>query len=152
MNMYVVATGMINEAVRVFSTRRRAVRWASDSSNHFFVYQFEVNGEGRKLVWGWNLTERQCQEISILMPKMYVKTPPEMYARAVRKLLRMNPHWTVRILSDKIGRTEKWFEELLENNPEPPIPVAEDRMDDSQDDRGKQPQSHPSSYPEYGQD
>ncbi len=148
MNMYVVTAGPINEAVRVFRRYSEAVKWAEDVKNHFHIYEFEVDGDGRRLVWGWNLTEQQCAEISIMMPKMYVKTPPEMLVRAVRKILKNNPHWTIKTLAEKIGRTEKWFEELFENNPEPPMPVAEVRQDDSQDDRGKSAQSHPSSAPD----
>lgn len=147
MNMYVVTAGPINEAVRVFSTRSRAVKWALECRNHLYVYEFGVNSDHRALVWAYNLTDKQCVEVNIMMPKMYVKTPPEMLARAIRGILKNNPHWTMKTLSEKVGRTERWVEELLENNPEPPMPVAEVRGDVQEDDRGKLPQSHPSAAP-----
>lgn len=119
--MYVVTASPIDEVVRVFRRFNEAVQWAEGPNNHFRIYEYEVDGDGRRLVWAYNLTEKQCIEISIMMPKMYVKTPPEMLARAIRKLLKNNQHWTMKTLSEKVGRTERWAEELLENNPEPEV-------------------------------
>jgi hypothetical protein len=143
----------VDETVAILTDERKAIKMADSYGNGFTVRGFKLDDNDMScgwLVWMRGVSESQIEHANIIASKKYVKTPPEVYAKALRQLLAQG--YSLEDLSRRIEKPVKWLQNILLNNPEPSIPPAEVTKDevvlDDSGDRGKRG-SADWSGPEY---
>lgn len=129
-NVYVVSD--LSGVIITCSTYAKALAWVEQFPNSKFrIHEYEVDTENERLLYMTGATEAQCAQITSMTSRRYVKTPPGMYAKAVRHILKSNPELTLQVLAERIDKSVDWLEEILRNNPEPHISAAEVLKDEA---------------------
>lgn len=67
------------------------------------------------------MTRREQRNLlvsQVIQSAQRVPTSPEDYRKALKRIIQMNPKLTHKELADKLGRTEKWLEDML-REPQP---------------------------------
>lgn len=139
----------LSETVALFADERKAIKMAHSYGSRFTVRGFKMDDEDCGcgwLVWARGMTESQIEEVNIVSSKRYVKTPPDLYAKACRKIMEMDNTLTIEELAKRIDKPVSYLKKIFEDNPEPHIIGAEVKMDETVLDCGKSDQQ-PSSIP-----